>query len=131
MPGLMPTVLVVEDDKPTADVVSMLLQAEGCVVKHVLNGQHCLEYVNFEKPDLIILDIMMPVMDGYTTATHLAANPETRGIPIIIFSARSEQMVDVFQMSANVVDYVQKPFELDDLRGRVRKILNARLPPVP
>src|SRR5262245_19829134 len=100
MQGILKSVLIVDDDRSTADIIMVVLQSEGYHLKHVSNGQHCLNPVSHVKPDLIILDVMMPVMDGYTVAARLAEVEETRRIPILILSAKS-QMQDMFGMSGN------------------------------
>lgn len=121
----MAKILAVDDEKSTLELVSFILERDGHAVTAVGDGQACLDHVTLEKPDLILLDIMMPVMDGYTVFNRLAESEETRGIPVIIMSAKGE-MRDAFQMATNFVDYVHKPFDPAVLRERVKKALELR-----
>lgn len=119
----MANILAVDDDKDVLELVSFLLEKDGHKVTQARDGQSCLDHVNLERPDLIVLDVMMPVMDGYTVFTRLAENDDTRDIPILMLTAKG-QMRDVFQMSSNVKGYVEKPFEPDTLREKVKTILS-------
>ena len=118
----MAKILVVDDEEDTRDLVSFVLKRDGHEVSMVKNGQECLDRVAYDKPDLILLDVMMPVMDGYTVFNRLAEGDDTRSIPVLVMTAKGE-MKDVFQMSSNVVGYMEKPFDLNTLQMRVRQIL--------
>ncbi len=120
----MPSILVVEDDTQAANIISLILQQDGYFMKFVSDGEQCLKYVKREKPDLILMDIMMPVLDGYTTAARLYENEETRKIPILVCTAKSN-IQDLFNSSGsgNIVGFLQKPFEGAVLRAKVKKIL--------
>lgn len=121
----MANILVTDDDQDVRELVAFVLQKDGHNVTKAQDGQGCLEHVSLEKPDLIVLDVMMPVMDGYTVFTKLAENDDTRGIPILVLTAKGA-MQDVFQQSSNVKGYVAKPFDPETLRDKVRKILTSR-----
>ncbi|HRY30378.1 MAG TPA: response regulator [Elusimicrobiota bacterium] len=121
----MAKILVVDDDKDIVDLICFLVQKDGHTTLKAGDGQACLDQVAREKPDMIVLDVMMPVMDGYTVVTQLASNDETRAIPILILTAKG-QMREMFQMASNVADYLEKPFDPDKLRAQVTKILAGR-----
>lgn len=121
----MTKVLVTDDEKNVVELIGFLLQKDGYDVVTAFDGKACLDKVQSEKPDLIILDIMMPIMDGYTVFTKLAENDETRKIPIIILTAKG-QMKDMFAMSSNIAAYMDKPFDPMEIRSKVREILDSR-----
>ena len=118
----MPRVLVVDDEKDVVELVKFLLERDGHQVLEAFNGREALEKANAESPDLIILDIMMPEMDGYTVNARLTENDATRRIPVIILTAKG-QMRDVFQMASNVAFYMEKPFDPKYLREKINEVL--------
>ncbi len=118
----MARVLVVDDEKDVVELVKFLLERDGHQVLEAYNGKEALERANAEHPDLIILDIMMPEMDGYTVNAHLTENEATRRIPVIILTAKG-QMRDVFEMASNVAFYMEKPFDPKHLREKIREVL--------
>jgi two-component system, OmpR family, alkaline phosphatase synthesis response regulator PhoP len=120
-------ILVVDDEKNVLELVAYLLEKDGHIVKTAPNGQACLDAVAQEKPDLIVLDVMMPEMDGYSVSNALAADDATREIPILILSAKG-QLREAFSLSRNVVAYLEKPFDPTDLRNAVSRVLQGRAP---
>ncbi len=118
----MAKILVVDDEKDVVELLSFLLKKDGYTVITANNGRVALEMVPKEMPDLILLDVMMPEMDGYTVQTQLLENPQTKNIPIIILTAKG-QLRDVFAMSANVAAYIEKPFDPKTLRGKIQESL--------
>ncbi len=122
-----PLILVV-DDVPTniellAGVLSPFYQ-----IKFATQGARALELADGpEKPDLILLDVMMPGMDGYEVCRRLKENPATRGIPVIFVTARSEAADQTRGFNCGAVDYIAKPFELPVVSARVRTHLNLKL----
>ncbi len=121
----MAKILVVDDEKNVADLISFLLEKDGHSVRSAGDGEACLAAVAAEKPDLIVLDVMMPVMDGYTVSARLLENEDTRHIPLLILTAKG-QMRDAFEMASNVAEYVEKPFDPAGLRERIKKILDDK-----
>jgi two-component system response regulator VicR len=109
------------------DLLTFLMERDGHKVVRAYDGKACLELVDSEKPDLILLDVMMPEMDGYTVFTRLNENEETRQIPVIVLTAKGG-MREVFQQSANIAGYVNKPFEPALLQARVKAVLELRAP---
>jgi two-component system alkaline phosphatase synthesis response regulator PhoP len=121
----MARVLVVDDEKDVVELVKFLLERDGHHVLEAYNGKEALERANNEHPELIILDIMMPEMDGYTVNARLVENEATRRIPVIILTAKG-QMRDVFEMASNVAFYMEKPFDPKHLREKIQEVLTKR-----
>ncbi|MBI3553636.1 MAG: response regulator [Elusimicrobia bacterium] len=127
------TVLVVDDEPEIVTLLRFVLEKEGYAVTEAGNGQTALEMLGMEPPDagkplpdLLILDIMMPIMDGYTLNMKLQASDRTRAIPILVLTARGQKMRDLFEMAPNVAAYVQKPFDPKMLRELIAGILAGK-----
>jgi CheY-like chemotaxis protein len=112
----MKTILVVEDEIDAADALRLLLSLYDYRVIVASNGREGLEQAIANQPDLILTDLMMPVMNGDDLIRNLRANPTTRSIPVITMSAAWEDGRDV----------LRKPFSLDELLDRVRRTLGDR-----
>jgi CheY-like chemotaxis protein len=115
-------ILVVDDEKDIVEIISLLLQKDGHQTIPAYNGREALEMIAADRPDLIILDIMMPEMDGYAVHARLSGNPATLSIPIIVVTARAK-MRDLFEVASNVVAYIEKPFDPKILREKVQEAL--------
>jgi signal transduction histidine kinase/DNA-binding response OmpR family regulator len=118
-------VLLVEDDKDIATFVKSVLQAEHFTVLHAKNGREGLEKVQQFVPDLIITDIMMPVMDGIEMAQQVKQAPLTQHIPIIALSAKASQESKLTGLKTGINTYLGKPFHPDELRLLVQNILQT------
>jgi CheY-like chemotaxis protein len=118
-------ILVVDDEKDVVELLKFLLEKDGYQVLTAFNGKEALAMVQQTRPDLILLDVMMPEMDGYTVQTQLLDNPNTRSIPIIILTAKG-QLRDVFAMSANVKAYMEKPFDPKTLRLKIQESIKEK-----
>lgn len=113
--------IVIVDDNPTnLRVLSAMLEQAGYKVRPALSGELALRSVAASPPDLILLDIRMPVMDGYETCRQLKANEATRAIPVIFISALSEIEDKLTAFQAGGIDYVTKPFQSEEVLARVR-----------
>jgi CheY-like chemotaxis protein len=117
-------ILVVDDEPPIVRLMEFILAREGYEMIVAVNGQEALERVNEEKPDLILLDIMMPRIDGYEVARTLRADPECCHIPIIMLSAKAQDDDVRKGMEAGVNEYITKPFHPQHLVITVRKYLD-------
>lgn len=118
-------VLVVDDDAELVRLVSATLQAQGFEVASASNGAECLLAVASQRPDLIVLDIAMPVLDGFETLRLLRAKPETGGIPVIILTGRKGD-ADVARAWATAADfYLTKPFDAQELVTAVKRMIEA------
>jgi len=116
-------ILVVDDEADLVDMVQFRLQAAGYTVEVVYNGEQCLEKVKTYKPNLILLDIMMPKMDGVETAQRLHADDATKKIPIIAFTAKGGEDLERDLEKMSVIECVRKPFDPDDLVNKVKSVL--------
>jgi two-component system phosphate regulon response regulator PhoB len=123
-----PRVLVVEDEPAQREVLAYNLEAEGFSVSRAENGEEALMLVDEAAPDVIVLDWMMPNLSGIEVCRRLKIRPETRGIPIIMLSARSEEVDRVRGLETGADDYVIKPFSVVELMARVRSQLRRVRP---
>lgn len=115
------TILIVDDDPIVQKLVGMTLGRAGYGSSVASNGVMALEYITKHRPDLILLDVMMPEMDGYTLMYYLKSTPETADIPVIFLTARdsANDVIDGKEMGA--CDYICKPFQPDELLACIRK----------
>ena len=123
-----PSILLVEDEPSQRAVLSYNLEAEGFEVQTADNGEDALALIAEAAPDLILLDWMMPHVSGIEVCRRLKARPETRGIPIIMLSARSEEVDKVRGLETGADDYVIKPYSLVELMARLRAQLRRTRP---
>ncbi|MPL61034.1 winged helix family two component transcriptional regulator [Rhodobacter sp. 140A] len=127
-PAQQPCVLVVEDESAQREVLQYNLEAEGFRVAMAVNGDEALLMVKEEKPDLIVLDWMLPNVSGIEICRRVKASPETRSIPIIMLSARSEEADRVRGLETGADDYVVKPYSVVELMARLRTQLRRTRP---
>jgi len=121
-------VLVVDDHQPTLQLIRSALEGLGLKVRTAGNGAEALLAVDEEKPDLVILDVMMPVLDGFQTLKVLQESPETQELPVIMLTARSSDIDVAHGWRSGVTSYLTKPFSLDQLVSMVRRVLEAVTP---
>jgi diguanylate cyclase (GGDEF)-like protein len=117
-----PRLLVVDDDVDTREALQMLLDPEYEVIT-ARDGQEALDAALQGQPDVILLDLNMPRLDGFQVLERLRADPATVNIPVLVVSARSENAVKVRGLDLGAVDYLQKPYALSELRARVERTL--------
>ena len=123
-----PTVLVVEDEPAQREVLGYNLEAEGFRVSCASNGEEALLLVDEMRPDIIVLDWMMPNVSGIEVCRRLKSRADTRMIPIIMLSARSEEIDRVRGLETGADDYVIKPYSIVELMARVRAQLRRVRP---
>ena len=128
MTTLRPTVLLVEDEPAQREVLAYNLDAEGFAVTSASNGEEALALIKEAIPDLILLDWMMPLVSGLEVCRRLKQRPETRAIPIIMLSARSEDVDKVRGLETGADDYVIKPYSMVELMARLRAQLRRTRP---
>lgn len=121
-------VLLVEDEPAQREVLVYNLEAEGYVVRQAENGEEAMLLIGEAAPDLIILDWMMPLLSGIEVCRQLKTRPETQDIPVIMLSARSEEVDAVRGLDTGADDYVIKPYNLRELMARVRSQLRRTRP---
>jgi DNA-binding response OmpR family regulator len=125
-PREQPLVLAADDDEDLLGLVSFRLERAGYTVLLARDGAEALEIALRERPDLALLDVMMPKLDGFELTRRLREEEATSRMPIILLTARSQD-ADVQQgFDAGADDYIRKPFSPDELRARVQAILGRR-----
>ena len=120
------SILIVDDTPANLRLLAQMLTEHGYHVRPVLNGAQALVAAQIMPPDLILLDIRMPGMDGYAVCQRLKADERTRDIPILFISALSDAEDKVRAFSAGGVDYITKPFQLEEVLARVQTHLTVR-----
>ena len=123
-----PYVLLVEDEPAQREVLSYNLEAEGYRVGMAPDGEQALQMVADELPDLIVLDWMMPLVSGIEVCRRLKVRPETRAVPVIMLSARAEEVDRIRGLETGADDYVVKPYSVMELMARVRAHLRRSRP---
>jgi len=118
-----PSVLVVEDDTALADVLTYNIGQAGYDVALARDGQDGLTQAQLKLPDLILLDLMLPVIDGLEVCRRLRADPATSGIAVLMLTAKSEESDQVVGFSMGADDYVTKPFSVKVLMERIKALL--------
>mgnify|MGYP000674494626 FL=1 len=119
-------ILVVDDTPENLRLLSTMLTHRGYAPRCVINGQMALRACNSNPPDLILLDIMMPEMNGYEVCQHLKSEPKTREIPVIFISAKDEVFDKVNAFAVGGVDYISKPFQFEEVLARIESHLTLR-----
>ncbi len=123
-----PTILVVEDEPAQREVLAYNLAAEGFRVAQAENGEDGLMLVDEENPDIIVLDWMLPSVSGIEVCRRLKTRNDTRAIPIIMLSARTEEVDKIRGLETGADDYVVKPYSVPELMARVRAQLRRVRP---
>ena len=122
------SILIVEDEEPIQILLSYNIEAECYRVRATAQGEDVAHLVNEERPDLIVLDWMLPGISGIEVCRLLRTRPETRDIPIIMLTARGEENERVRGLATGADDYLVKPFSVPELLARVRTILRRANP---
>jgi len=118
--GSRPCLLVVDDERANLALLTLTLRNEGYEVLACVGGADALERLRHHRVDLVLLDIMMPQMDGFQVLEQLRLDPATTRLPVILLSGMEELAAKLRGFSLGVVDYVTKPFQVEELRARVR-----------
>jgi diguanylate cyclase (GGDEF)-like protein len=121
-----PTILVADDEPVNRTLLERLLEREGYRVLAARNGSEAVEQARISLPDLVLLDVMMPEMDGLDACRLIKENETTRDIPIIFLSARDETEMKVSGLSLGADDYISKPFEAEELIARVHVAIRLK-----
>lgn len=117
------TILVVDDEPDILLTIAQTLEMYGYIVIKAGNGKKCIEKLSQQKPDLVLLDIMMPEISGWDVAAKIKENPDWKEIPIVFLTAKGDTM-SIGMGNLAAVDYIVKPFDVRDLKERLEKILN-------
>lgn len=124
-------ILIIEDEETLVKNLADKLRAEGYNVITAIEGESGWEYVRSEKPDLIILDIMLPGLDGLSLCRMVRNDPATSSIPIIMLTARGTEVDKIVGLESGADDYIVKPFGLGELLARVRAVMRRIVPGSP
>lgn len=119
-------VLIVDDNVDTVELLTKRFTAEGYVVAAAYDGEEALRVVGESRPDIILLDIMMPKIDGLEVCRQLKADEETRHIPVLMLTAKSEVSAKVKGLDTGADGYLTKPFDYPELAARVRSLLSRK-----
>ena len=119
----MSKILVIDDDNAINELIKVNLELEGYTVYQAYDGVTGFALCKQELPALVVLDVMMPDVDGFTVAQRIRKNDDTKNIPILMLTALSQLNDKVTGFNIGVDDYLVKPFEMDELRVRVRALL--------
>lgn len=127
------TILIADDDPTIIKLLQVNLEMEGYAVVCAFDGQDAVEKAQEQPPDLVLLDIMMPRMDGWAAREALAAIPRLQDTPVIFLSARAQQADLRRGYEAGVAEYVTKPFDPTELLDIIRRVLDGKYerPPLP
>lgn len=122
MPGT-PHILIVEDQPDTAEMLASYFKTQGYEVTAVGWGKDALAFVEHTIPDLVVLDIRLPDIDGFEVCNRLRSHRRTARVPIIFLTEKRERVDKLYGLSLGAVDYITKPFDIQELRLRVRNVL--------
>lgn len=117
-------ILCIEDEQEMIDLIRLILSRRGFVVKGANGGKEGLEIIRKERPDLVLLDLMMPEMDGWEVYQQMKADDATKDIPVIVVTAKAQSIDKVLGLHiAKVDDYIAKPFSPQELLNSVDNVL--------
>jgi len=125
-PGTTALIMMVDDTPANLSVLSDLLSARGFKISVAEDGESALEQLQYVRPDLILLDVLMPRLDGFTTCRRLKERPETREIPVIFMTALTDTVEKVKGFELGAVDYITKPFQQEEVLARVNAHLGLQ-----
>ncbi len=126
MKAMAKTILAVDDERHIVRLVQVNLERHGYRVVTAFDGKDALEKIAAERPDLVVLDVMMPYMDGFEVLRHLKQNPDTRALPVILLTAKAQDP-DVYQGWRIGADcYLTKPFNPHELLSFIRRIFDSQ-----
>ncbi|HBB66595.1 MAG: hypothetical protein A2X28_01500 [Elusimicrobia bacterium GWA2_56_46] len=120
------TVLVVDDDPNVGLLISAVLKKFNYTVVTLYSGEEVLRFLDNDKPDLILMDLRMPGLDGYALCKRIRDNPATHGLPIIVLSGVSEVDAKINTIELGADDFITKPFDVRELRARINRILKRK-----
>jgi len=119
-------ILIVDDQRQNRQLLEVMLSPEGFVLLTAERGDTALALIAQQPPDLILLDVMMPSMDGYRVAAKIKANPATKHIPVILITSLHDSNAKLLGKNAGVDDFISRPVLRAELLARVRHLLNRK-----
>jgi DNA-binding response OmpR family regulator len=120
-------VLIVDDEGTNRRLLEVMLATEGFILSSAASGEEALALVARQPPDLILLDVMMPGMDGYQVAHRIKGNATTKNIPVIMITAQDDHRARLLGLSAGAEDFLTKPVDRAELCARVRNLLRLKV----
>ena len=121
----MSTVLVVEDSPTQREMIIDLLKSNGLTVMVATDGMEALQQIQLSCPDLVVLDIVMPRMNGYEVCRQLKTDPKTQNVPVVMCSSKGEEFDRYWGMKQGADAYIVKPFQTKELLGTVKQLLRG------
>ncbi|MEE9152262.1 MAG: response regulator [Thermoplasmata archaeon] len=121
----MSKIMVVDDEPPIVILTKAMLEMGGHKIVEAKSGEECLKMLKEEKPDLILLDIMMPGIDGWETCRKIKSDKETKDIPVAMFTVRGSAGSIKKSLECGADDHISKPFDMEDLIGTVKRLLGV------
>jgi len=116
-------ILIVDDEKDIVDIMTIFLNEEGYIITCAYDGIEALDKINCNKPDLIILDVMMPKMDVFSLNLKLKENSETKNIPVILMTGKSDlRKIEEAKEKSGIEDYMKKPFSMTELLNKTKSV---------
>jgi DNA-binding response OmpR family regulator len=115
-------ILIADDDTFVHEIITTVLTTNEFDIIHAYDGQETVESINNERPDLVVLDVMMPIKDGRDICRDIKKNPETKDIKILMLSGRDEQADRILGLEIGADDYMIKPFFVNDLVRKIKKM---------
>lgn len=119
-------IAVIDDEKGLVLTIKTLLESRGFLVSFAYNGKEGLEVIKREKPDIILLDIMMPVKDGRDLLKDMKNDPEIKDIPVIVLTAKDEQFVRDYMLELGAYEYITKPYDSYAMLRQIRNVLDKK-----
>jgi DNA-binding response OmpR family regulator len=126
-----PKVIIVDDDRDTREMLTLALDLEGYDVTQAANGLRLISSLHVDRPDVILLDVMMSWIDGFELCRSVKKNEEFRDIPVIFISARKTAEDQQKGIDAGAADYFTKPVDIERLLARIAELTQRPVPPVP
>ena len=117
------TILIVDDERDLVEVLKLKLETEGYSTNEAYDGNAALEQVRQKRPDLILLDIMMPELNGYQVCRELKKDPNYKDIPIMMLTAKAQESDKFWGIETGADEYITKPFDFKKLLESIRKFL--------
>lgn len=122
---IMNKVLIVEDNKSIREQIASLLTKEGLSVKLASDGKEALTILKKYIPDIVVLDIVMPNINGYQVCREIKSNEKTKKVPVIICSCKTEDFDRYWGMKQGADAYINKPFQAEELKGTIKQLLKG------
>jgi len=115
-------VIIVDDDRPTREMLETALELEGYAIELAANGLRLISMLHIDRPDVILLDVMMSWIDGFELCRSIKKNEEFRDIPVVFISGKTSEEDIARGLDCGAVDYFKKPIEMDRLLSRLREL---------